>query len=357
MAKQEAKRPKSRETLRPVPNTDAFSSETEFTDWLATEPGITLLSAALGVELEAVAKEHPVGGYRADLICRRVTDGALVIVENQITKSNHKHLGQVLTYSAGVDAKLIVWIAEKFTDQHRAVVDWQNEVTNDDIRLFALELEVWKIGSSGPAPKLNVVSQPNDWRKVVQVQVDVQEERDKGIDRVAFWTRVDERIETEDPIGKPPPRDYAAAYFGSRRSNQFRLRGSFSRQKRHLQVALEVRKEHGYAHAKLLEDVRAELEAVIGKPLNWKYGRKGDASVVSLERTKVNLEDDKKWGGYADWLVKYLKQFHEAFWDRIMELDAREWIDPDDDDANVDGDDEDAVGDEVGNESGDDIKP
>lgn len=340
MARRKAQQGTPRGTIKKVRFKDAFASEAEFTAWLATEKGLALLKAALDVELEAVATEHPIGGFRADLICRRLNDGALVIVENQISRSNHKHLGQVLTYSAGVDAKLIVWIAEDFTDQHRAVIDWHNEVTNEDIRVFALEIEIWKIGDSDPAPKLNVVSQPNDWRKLVQIQADVPEEPATGLDRVAFWTRVDEKIKAEDAIGKPPPSNHAHAYFGSRRSNQFRLRGSFSTQKNHLQVALEVRKENGYAHAKLLEDNRAEIEAVVGETLNWKYGKKGEASVISLEKLNVSLEDGKNWGGHADWLVNYLKAFHEAFWDRVQELNASEWIDPDDDDADIDADDD-----------------
>lgn len=341
MAKKPATKLAKRGRLRKVQFKEAFASETAFTAWLATAEGTALLSGALDMELESVATEHSIGGLRADLICRKKTDGSLVIVENQLGASDHKHLGQVLTYAAGAHASVIVWIAEQFKDRHRAAVDWQNEVTNDDIRVYALEIEVWKIDGPKVAPKLNVVSQPNDWRKVVQIQVDPPEEPASGFDRFAFWTVVDDMIEREGPVGKPPPSNAAAAYFGTLRNSQFRLRGSFSKRKQHLQVALEVRKENGYAHAKLLQDDTKEIESVVGKALEWKFGKKGEASIISLEKTGVNIEDDKKWNDYANWLVSYLKKFHDAFWDRIMRLDASEWIDPDDDDQDIAGNDDD----------------
>src|SRR5437588_9064318 len=77
------------------------------------------------------------------------------------------HLGQLLTYAAGLDAVTIIWIAEKFTEEHRAALDWLNAVTSEKINFFGLEIELWRIGSSPMAPKFNAVSKSNDWTKTV----------------------------------------------------------------------------------------------------------------------------------------------------------------------------------------------
>ena len=138
-----------------------------FTPWLA-EPGvIALLSDALNMELEIEAVENWVGSFRADILAR-VTDEAdhRVVVENQFGRTDHKHLGQILTYLAGIEtAKTIVWIAETIQPDHRAAIDWLNANTADEFSFFAIEIELWRIDNSAPAPRFNVIASPNDWTK------------------------------------------------------------------------------------------------------------------------------------------------------------------------------------------------
>ena len=85
-----------------------------------------------------------------------------MLIENQLEGTDHRHLGQLLTYAAGLDAVTIVWLAERFTEEHRAALDWLNRVTDERITFFGLEIELWRIGDSLMAPKFNVVSKPND---------------------------------------------------------------------------------------------------------------------------------------------------------------------------------------------------
>jgi len=126
------------------------------------------LANALGIELELTASEHPVGGFSLDLVGRDLTHDSVLMVENQLEGSDHGHLGQLVTYAAGTGAATIVWIATTFREEHRQALDWLNEHTYPDIRLFGIQLEVVKIGDSLPAPVLHVVSQPNDWQKRVR---------------------------------------------------------------------------------------------------------------------------------------------------------------------------------------------
>jgi len=86
-----------------------------------------------------------------------------VLIENQLERTDHTHLGQLLTYASGLEAVTIVWIAERFTEEHRSTLDWLNKITDESFRFFGLEVELWRIGNSPAAPKFNLVSKPNEW--------------------------------------------------------------------------------------------------------------------------------------------------------------------------------------------------
>src|SRR5689334_7653054 len=146
----------------------AWSTESgQFTPWLAAEDNVRLLGEAIGIDLEVEAQEKEVGPFRADILCKDTATDSWVLIENQLERTDHVHLGQLLTYAAGLNSVTIVWIAQRFTDEHRAALDWLNEVTDERINFFGLEVELWRIGDSPVAPKFNVVSKPNAWTKSV----------------------------------------------------------------------------------------------------------------------------------------------------------------------------------------------
>ena len=90
-----------------------------------------------------------------------------MLIENQLELTDHDHLGKLLTYAAGLQAVTVVWLASSFRDEHRAALDWLNEITQEDSRFFGLEIELWRIGKSPAAPKFNIVCMPNDWSRSV----------------------------------------------------------------------------------------------------------------------------------------------------------------------------------------------
>jgi hypothetical protein len=132
----------------------------DFTPWLAQRDSLQLLGDTLGLDLEPEAIEEPVGPFRADILCRDVSADQRVIIENQLGRTDHGHLGQLMTYAAGLEAVTIIWIAASFTDEHRAALDWLNRISADSVRLFGLEVELWRIGSSLAAPRFSVVAKP-----------------------------------------------------------------------------------------------------------------------------------------------------------------------------------------------------
>jgi len=145
-----------------------YKEDKDFTPWLAKPENIEILSEAIGIELEVQSQEQNVGPFRADILCFDINDNHYILIENQLEKTDHTHLGQLMTYAAGLDAITIIWISPRFTEEHRAALDWLNRITDETFRFFGIEIELYRIGDSFPAPMFNVVSKPNDWSKNVK---------------------------------------------------------------------------------------------------------------------------------------------------------------------------------------------
>ena len=106
---------------------DIWTSESaEFTPWLARPENLSVLGETLGIDLELEAQERSVGPFRADILCKDIATDSWVLVENQLERTDHSHLGQLLTYASGLEAVTIVWVAAQFTDEHRSTLDWLN---------------------------------------------------------------------------------------------------------------------------------------------------------------------------------------------------------------------------------------
>ena len=145
---------------------DAWPDEArDLTPWLAEN--LDLLAEAVGLDLEPEGTELSVGSFSADIVATEQGTGRRIVIENQLEPTDHTHLGQLLTYAAGVDAAALVWLSSSHRDEHLAAVDWINRHTGSDIGVFAVELELVRIGSSEMAPSLRLVSGPNEWAKIV----------------------------------------------------------------------------------------------------------------------------------------------------------------------------------------------
>ena len=138
----------------------------EFTPWL--RDNIVLLANTLGLELDLVQCEVAMGDFAADLVAKDLNSGRFVVIENQLDPTDHKHLGQILTYAANTKAGVMVWISPKFRDEHRQALEWLNDITDEDIDFFGLQLEVLQIDDSAPAPNFSVAAKPSAWTKATR---------------------------------------------------------------------------------------------------------------------------------------------------------------------------------------------
>ena len=170
----------------------------DFSNWLAKTEGIELLNDALGLTLTDVRKEVYVGAYRCDLVANDETTGTKVIIENQLEVSNHDHLGKIITYASGLDAKVIVWIVTQAREEHRSAIEWLNNNTGNDLGFFLIELHAYRIGDSLPAPKFEIIEKPNGFIKYSkESNIEINKSQSE---RLAFWTKFNETVIAK---GKP----------------------------------------------------------------------------------------------------------------------------------------------------------
>ena len=142
-----------------------------FTPWLAMPENLSQLGYDIGIEFDNdnIQKEVVIGDFSADILTRDVS-GRKVVIENQLERTDHDHLGKCITYAAGVGAEIIVWIARDVRDEHKQAVEYLNQNSSDKLNIFLVQLEVCRIDDSRPAPRFTLVEGPNEWAKIVRGQ-------------------------------------------------------------------------------------------------------------------------------------------------------------------------------------------
>ena len=300
----------------------------DFTPWLARDTNIKLLGDTIGIELEVEAQEQNVGRFQADILCKDMaaTDH-WVLIENQLERTDHTHLGQLLTYAAGLDAVTIVWIAASFTDEHRAALDWLNEKISDKIQFFGIEIELWRIAESPTAPKFSIVSKPNDWIKpsgglrnrfspsglsdIRKMQLEYWQ------DFSALLKRANGRVRPTKPL----PQHWQTFAIG--RSN-FLMYTTINIRNTRIGVQLILQGSDAKAHYSLLHEQKEAIESDAGEQLEWRMLPDNKESQINLYRHDSDPSDRDSWDEQHRWLLDKLDLFHRIFSERIKSLDASE---------------------------------
>ncbi|WP_127561017.1 DUF4268 domain-containing protein [Nioella ostreopsis] len=293
----------------------------DFTPWLAAEENLALLSETLGIDLELEAVEQNVGPFRADILCKDTLRDQWVLVENQLERTDHSHLGQLLTYAAGLDAVTIVWIAASVTDEHRAAMDWLNEITDTDVSFFALEVELWKIGESLSAPKFNVVSKPNDWAKSTTAAKRSVEENliPTRLLQQRYWTGVQDLIARNAGALRPvSPPAYSWLSHGIGRTG-VGLNLSMNTRENWVRVEIYFSGKWAKSDIQQLEHQRVALEDAMGEKLDWQpLPEKRDARVcIALN---ANIDDETDWPHQHKWIVEKASKMNDIFRPAIARL-------------------------------------
>ena len=172
----------------------------DFSNWLAQEENINELGEILGLSLVDVNTEVSAGSFKSDIVCTDEITGKKIIIENQLEKSDHDHLGKIITYASGLDASVIVWIVAEAREEHASAVEWLNNHTDKDISIFLIEIHVYTIGNSNPAPMFKIIEQPNDFSKEIKNISNNREMNYSESQRLEFWDMFNDVISEK---GKP----------------------------------------------------------------------------------------------------------------------------------------------------------
>lgn len=309
----------ARVDLRHVWETEAGS----FTPWLAEADNLLILGEALGIELELEAQEKDVGPFRADILCKDVDTDAWVLIENQLERTDHTHLGQLLTYSAGLQAAVVVWIASKFTEEHRAALDHLNEITDERYRFFGVELELWQIGDSPPAPRFNLVSKPNDWSRAIgraARKLDDEPVSELKAQQKRYWEALNEYLVSARAGLKPrKPRPQHWTTFSIGRAGMH-LAAKVNTQGRLLGAELYLRDENAKQYFARLEEEKAAIENEIGEGLSWEPLPERKGCRIALYKSNADATNETTWAEQHAWLADALVRLDRAFRGRVAGL-------------------------------------
>jgi Domain of unknown function (DUF4268) len=298
------------------PRTVWPSEPADFTPWLRDNGDA--LADALGLDLELTAAEHPVGPFLLDVIGRDLTNDSVLVVENQLTPTDHGHLGQLVTYAANTDATTVIWMALSFREEHRQALAFLNELGGDKARFFGIEIAAVRIGASPPAPLFKVVAQPNDFhaQAAAAAKASSEDASGKGGLYAEFWRRFLEELQTRHPtwtrarkgpadnwITLPSPFRGLNCYGVNFPSRPPRLRCEL-----YLDSADPAEVETRFGE---LYEHRDEIETVFGGELSWEAldGRRASriAAYTPGDITQTDRHDQ-----FAEWFIGSLERLRSA---------------------------------------------
>ena len=291
-------------SLKRVDVRKAWSHEAhDFTPWLAVNLGH--LSNELGIELELEGQEVEVGSYRADIVARVANTNERVLIENQLQFADLQHLGQVLAYLAGLEARVVVWIAKGFRDEHLSAIRWLNEHTVDPFAFFAVRVSVVQIGDSLLAPVLEVIERPNEWNRQVQQASRSGELSTRGDLQREFWAHCLFRWKDKPHLWQ----DYALPNIWQKKVMGPNLRvvqyisnkgvGSYLGGKFQSEDKARVRLR--------IEPYRKFLKEAL-RGANYLGGRNPDCRIV----LEIDTDDIGNWDQMADWLESNRQKYEEV---------------------------------------------
>lgn len=293
--------------LEQVPLREAWKHEAgDFTPWLAQAENLDILADSLGVsELVKVAVEHWVGEFKLDILC---SDGdEQVIIENQLEETDHKHLGQIIAYAAGVGAKKVIWVAESFRSEHAAALQFLNENTMEGLSFFGVEVELWRIGDSPLAPKFEVVVKPNDWVRSgrEQARAATTASPTKQLQQ-KFWIALTERLVRSAPHVRPQtprPKHWLNNSIGRA---GFALNPTANTRDERLGVELWITGPEAKKHFANLFAQRKLIEDRLGFELDWQDLPDAQGCRIASWYMHASIEDEDRWDEYLDWMTQRL---------------------------------------------------
>ena len=287
----------------------------DFTKWLAEDENISLLGEVLQIEFENVRAEGAAGKYSVDIVADGADGEGKIIIENQLEATNHKHLGQLITYASALEAKHIIWVVKDFNDEHKQAIEWLNKNISEDINFFLIQVEVIQIGDSPYAPQFNVICEPNDWGRIIKSSASGNEFSDTKLLQREYWEQLIEyakRNPNSRNFGrKARPQHWYNISFGTSRAGiSLRL----NTQTKQLGCKIYIPKDKELYDA--FHDKKDEIESEIGEKLDWRRRDNNPQSYVEIT-TDGDVTNKDSWNELNEWFLDISNKFAKAFGSRI----------------------------------------
>lgn len=287
----------------------------DFTPWLANN--LQELGDVIGYDLEIVGREVSVGSYWADILAKDINTNTKVVIENQLRKTDHDHLGKCVTYASVLDAKIIIWITPQFTDEHRKALEWLNDNTSSELSFFGIELSLLKVDKDKASVVFDIVVAPNEIVKdIKQKKAGLTSTEQKQLE---FWNKFRNTITSfvKHPQSARPQYwfDIALGKSGICLSNTYDTTTNT--------VGCRIYINNRIAEKMLpfLEEQKSQIETDLGFNMEWDPNPEKRDKIITI--TKVfDMDTQNGQNAAIAWLKekteivysvisKVVKQFHE----------------------------------------------
>lgn len=292
--------------LRKAWNNEAFN----FTTWLAQEESLALLSDEIGVDIKLIQTEANVGKFNVDILAEEENTGRRIIIENQLEITNHDHLGKVITYAAGHNAQIIIWIVREVRDEHKQAIDWLNEHTDENVNFFTIKMELWQIGESSPAPKFQIISKPNDWAKAIKKSAAQANLSEVKLLQFDFWSKFREFVANKSSklrLQNPSPQHWYNISIGNSSAH---LSLTTNTVEGNVGCELYIPNDKDLFHG--LTRFRGVIEDELGEKPVWMDLPGKKASRIKVSK-KADIEKTERWEEYFEWLKSETEKFQKVF--------------------------------------------
>lgn len=278
----------------------------DFTPWLAKEENLAILSEAVGIDIVLDEQESSVGDFSVDLFATEDGTTRRIIIENQLEDTNHDHLGKIITYASGKDADVIIWIVKKARDEHRQAIEWLNQHTDSTISFFLIEIALWKIDNSAPAPIFNIVERPNDWAKAMKTASATEASAMK----MEFWNEFNKHADTNPmfvqlfKLRKPHAQHWYDLAVGS---SDYHVCVTVHSQKKYISTGLYI--DDDKELYQIFKDHADEIESMIGLNVEWREANKASRFLVTKPFDICKRED---WEKAISWMYDMCLKVREV---------------------------------------------
>jgi hypothetical protein len=284
----------------------------DFTPWLAAN--LDVLSEKLGMELVHQATEAPAGDFAADIIAEDISTNRKIVIENQYGSTDHRHLGQLITYSSALGASAVVWIAETIRPEHKAALDFLNLNLKATLQLYALEAAVIKIDDSKPAYTFNIVCMPTE-SDIAEIGGGQALSETKLKYKTFFQGLLDDLRDKYQFTKARAAQPQSWYSFRSENSKLFTYMASFAQGAR---VRVEVYIDTGNkiwnkALFDVLNSQKAEIEQAYGHPLSWERLDAKRACRVAVYRDGSIDLDTEQLEEIRNWIETELRRIKQVF--------------------------------------------